>query len=1067
MRVTQSAPITPGRYWGPSSNSGGGLGSPGGTSQASLILDRINARARALKAGKSPLDNRLLSEAKQRTSSDEPQRDDFVEARRKFVDEPASTKSIVDEEAHADLSAKGNITATSEVVSTCEDSFSEGRRKKKKKKLKEKETCEAEKEMNGDDRVGDVAVGRFKLVEAPVSTTTSKSDFTGKIEEVSSDVERKQKKKKKHKRKENSGELNQTLEEETSELVKEETIIYDLKGKKHKKKEKHRKEREENGEEIEHASCLDTLNNTEERMEEGLVKKKKKKKKKKADEEVGEDSQVDRLDAASCEPADESLVKSLKKEKKKEKKVYDNTSKKSNLDTVISVIEQAQETHEEINAEKSSKKKKRKRGMEESTDQFTEDSKAIEPEDGNVPVNFSTPESVKKKKRKKMKEVPEDFVNEVDSSVCGASRDGDEGPLRPGELPHDTLLDIHETPQAESSVDSKIINSELDASNVNETSTPGEDIVNKKKKNVKKKNSEKKRERKKEKRKEKRMKGKDKSGSTKDREIGGFTLMREVDATRKETLHRTLPQWLANPTVIGRDLQSDSISIDSIQGLDKSLKEILVEQKIERFFPVQKAVIPEILASASSLSIRYRPHDICVSAPTGSGKTLAYVLPIIQALNGRTVPRIRALVLLPVQELAIQVYKVFQTYVKVSNLKVGIAVGQKSFVKEQQSLVRQDYGGYHSCVDILVATPGKLADHLRLTKGIDLSSLRYLVFDEADHMLAADGGDWINRVEQYVKEHEAASENVLIGGFQGSGTTQFPHVPLHRLLFSATLSHDPERLQHVPLYRPKLFTASSTSSADKRMKVKEASVVGTTVDQYTRPAEMKEEYVVVEESVKPLLIYYMLTTKSWRKVLIFTNSIQATHKLTVLMAAMSEDLKIAEFSSIQKNKRHKIVSQFAAGKIDVLVSSDAMARGLDIPDIEYVVSYDVTSVSTYVHRIGRTARAGKPGTALSLVTKDTMSDFKAALSNNLNGATQLNISMEELKPYESLYVNALAKMKEILQEEEQEKRQHLVASVFRPRGNKKKGFSGGWPANTGVKKFVKRLQNYRKPYRVR
>lgn len=92
---------------------------------------------------------------------------------------------------------------------------------------------------------------------------------------------------------------------------------------------------------------------------------------------------------------------------------------------------------------------------------------------------------------------------------------------------------------------------------------------------------------------------------------------------------------------------------------------------------------------------------------------------------------------------------------------------------------------------------------------------------------------------------------------------------------------------------------------------------GTVVGQYTRPAELKEEYTIVDESVKPLVLHHLITTKCWRRVLVFTNSLKTTHKLAVLMAAMSEGLTVAEFSSSQKSKRHQIVSQFASGKIDM------------------------------------------------------------------------------------------------------------------------------------------------------
>ena len=143
-------------------------------------------------------------------------------------------------------------------------------------------------------------------------------------------------------------------------------------------------------------------------------------------------------------------------------------------------------------------------------------------------------------------------------------------------------------------------------------------------------------------------------------------------------------------------------------GLQESLVEKLRENGVKYFFPVQRQVIPHLLHRNPF----FRPSDLCVSAPTGSGKTLAFVLPLVQLLGKRVVPRVRALVVLPVQDLAAQVFKVFQAYA--NHLRVKLISGQKSFAQEQVELVVRGRDAYHSLADIIVATPGRLVDHIQV-----------------------------------------------------------------------------------------------------------------------------------------------------------------------------------------------------------------------------------------------------------------------------------------------------------------------------------------------------------------
>lgn len=151
-------------------------------------------------------------------------------------------------------------------------------------------------------------------------------------------------------------------------------------------------------------------------------------------------------------------------------------------------------------------------------------------------------------------------------------------------------------------------------------------------------------------------------------------------------MKRVLPKWLANPTVISVNLQNLQTKVSDMTELDKNLRNKLKANSIRYFFPVQAEVIPWLLESNRHASAIF-PRDICVSAPTGSGKTLAFVLPVIQALQRHTVKKIRALVILPTQDLANQVYKSFKTYSQDTSVDVCLITGNSSFQNEQKQLV--------------------------------------------------------------------------------------------------------------------------------------------------------------------------------------------------------------------------------------------------------------------------------------------------------------------------------------------------------------------------------------------
>ncbi|XP_067002527.2 probable ATP-dependent RNA helicase Dbp73D isoform X2 [Anabrus simplex] len=493
----------------------------------------------------------------------------------------------------------------------------------------------------------------------------------------------------------------------------------------------------------------------------------------------------------------------------------------------------------------------------------------------------------------------------------------------------------------------------------------------------------------------------------------GFTIIGGDRFRKKSKVKRVLPYWLANPTIISVNLQELGTSVDDIPGLDSDLVQRLKENGVHNFFPVQSKVIPWLL-EAHKRPLLYRPCDVCVSSPTGSGKTLAFVLPIIQALKNRVVPHIRALVVLPVQDLAVQVFKVFRKYCLNTALKVALITGQNSFQKEQEQLLKtSSVIGTYSAVDIVVTTPGRLVDHIQCTRGFFLKYLRFLVIDEADRVMESVQNDWLYHVEKSI--NSGSHPFLTVASLQ----TDSP--PPQKLLFSATLSQDPEKLQQLSLFQPKLFTSIVGEKIQVGGDGGSDELRGDFVGKYSTPAELQEKLCIVNMSSKPLVLYHLITTKKWQHVLCFTNSQQVAHRLVLLLTHLSKGkLKVAEISSaLKRSVRDVILQKFAMGEYNIIISTDALARGMDIPGVDYVISYDPPKyVKTYIHRIGRTGRAGKPGIGVTFLLNNQLSHFQQTLhSAGKRFVDELNVPESDLKPYEEQYKEAIEALKQDLQKE--------------------------------------------------
>ncbi|KAF9223498.1 DEAD-domain-containing protein [Gyrodon lividus] len=485
-------------------------------------------------------------------------------------------------------------------------------------------------------------------------------------------------------------------------------------------------------------------------------------------------------------------------------------------------------------------------------------------------------------------------------------------------------------------------------------------------------------------------------------------------------------------------------------GLGARTRKRLLELGISELFAVQTVLLPFLIrhgAAGRSLYVPYScPRDVCVSAPTGSGKTLAYVLPIIEALSNRVVTRLRALIVLPTRDLVTQVRETFEAVGKGRALKIGTATGQHSFAHEQAQLVLGTATGWQggsSKVDILVCTPGRLMDHINGTPHFSLQHLRFLVIDEADRLLAQSFQGWLAQVLAAIHPR-TPSEDVSFGckppsedpqivptcdslapAFlhpQHPGDTQVDVSELRepscqKLLFSATLTRNPGKLASLGLRDPKYFVVQS------RTEGTDTGPLDFVSEQFTTPATLTEHMIICEASMKPLMLIHLMHNRSIRNALVFTKSSEYTTRLVRLLEFFEElsmsdrDLMVirAYSSDLPVGERKKILEQFKAQEVHVLVCSDLISRGIDISHVSHVVSYDTPiDIRKYVHRVGRTARAGRDGDAWTLVEEQEARHFKSMLKeyDHLDKVKRIKVSQKETEPLIGNYQAALQMLKE-------------------------------------------------------
>ena len=396
----------------------------------------------------------------------------------------------------------------------------------------------------------------------------------------------------------------------------------------------------------------------------------------------------------------------------------------------------------------------------------------------------------------------------------------------------------------------------------------------------------------------------------------------------------------------------------------ESILRALKEEKYTVPTSIQEKAIPLIL----------KRNDVLGSAQTGTGKTAAFAIPILQHLflecqQNNNPRKIRSLIITPTRELAIQIAESFSTYGKFTGIKNTVIFGGVTQGAQTNALRKG--------VDILVATPGRLLD--LIDQGfISLKNIEYFVLDEADRML--DMG-FIHDIRKIIAK-----------------------LPMKRqsLFFSATMPKNIVELSRKILKNPMKVEVSPVSSAAE------------TIQQYL--------YYTNKSSKKDLLLH-ILQDQKIDHVLLFSRTKHGADKIARNLK--KQNIKTAAIHGDKaQNQRQKALTQFKAGEVRVLVATDIAARGIDIDKLKYVINYDIPNIAeTYVHRIGRSGRAGDEGIAISICEPE-----ENAFVKGIEKLINQKIKLIKENPFPQTEKPMTEKEKMVFEKEKQRKKQEFFAS---------------------------------------
>ena len=357
--------------------------------------------------------------------------------------------------------------------------------------------------------------------------------------------------------------------------------------------------------------------------------------------------------------------------------------------------------------------------------------------------------------------------------------------------------------------------------------------------------------------------------------------------------------------------QTDKVTFKSL-GLEDIVVKITQDLGYKEPTPIQRNAIPEAL----------KKKDVIGIAQTGSGKTAAFLLPVINSLlNTKMKDRnYYCLIIEPTRELAMQVVEVIE---KMSRTLEGLTscalIGGIDLMKQSIALAKKP--------NIIVGTPGRIVYHIKNTAGMDanINKVKFLIIDEADKLLEMDFSKELDYLFEVLPSQRTS------------------------LLFSATMSKQVESLQKASLKSP--------------VRVQEEE------QKYETVATLKQQYMFIPFKKRDAYLYTLLQSLAGKAILIFTMKCSGNTKLVMMLRQLGINA-IPLHGKMTQQKRLLALNKFKSGKRAVLVATDVASRGLDIPDVDVVINYDCPlETKEYIHRVGRTARAGKSGLAITIVTQ--------------------------------------------------------------------------------------------------
>ena len=398
-------------------------------------------------------------------------------------------------------------------------------------------------------------------------------------------------------------------------------------------------------------------------------------------------------------------------------------------------------------------------------------------------------------------------------------------------------------------------------------------------------------------------------------------------------------------------------------GLSRPIQKALTAMNFVKPTPIQSAAIPIALTG----------KDILGGATTGSGKTGAFFIPILERLlyRSRNVAASRVLILLPTRELAVQCFEVGKALAQFTDIQVCLLAGGLPIKPQEQALKKRP--------DVIVSTPGRLLDLLKNTSSFDLDAIEILVFDEADRILEVGFKEELDAILELCPKQRQT------------------------MLFSATINPDIASLAILSLNKPVKVMIDSNEA-----------IAANLLQEFVRIRSGKEQ------DREPIVIALCKHYYCERAIVFFQTKVD-THRMKILFGL--HGLNAAELhGNLSQTERLQALDNFKKGTADFLLATDVAARGLDISGVQTVINFSIPPTFTqYQHRIGRTARAGKSGKSVSLITEVDRKLLKLAIKNSKDTVKQRSIPPDMIANYSKSIADMEVKISEIFEEEKHAK----------------------------------------------